>query len=133
MCAQGVGSVRLWEASLLVAYDGMSAFDVAYCVEWSSGSRCAAWCAGKLRGFTLTEIMATCRALLMLTISRTHLQSVLYMNLDVANHPRIFYEVSVTFSQFHIWCCSLWSRQPVFNLNLLLSARQIQKAICLCG
>ena len=47
MCAQGVGSVPLWEASLLVAYGGTSVFGVAYCVEWSSVSRCAAWCASE--------------------------------------------------------------------------------------
>ena len=47
MCAQEVVSVLLWQLSLLIAYDGMSMFGVAYCVEWSSVSRCAAWCASQ--------------------------------------------------------------------------------------
>ena len=47
VCTQGVASVLLWQASLLVAYDGMSVFGVVYCVEWSSVSRCAGWCASK--------------------------------------------------------------------------------------
>ena len=39
--------VLIWEASVVVAYDGTSFFGVAYCVEWSSVSRHAAWCATK--------------------------------------------------------------------------------------